>query len=144
MIFLVHNYLIAWLACGAVYKRFRTRMVCDGSPQSISTAVRFASKFDRHDNHEFFIVQLSNVLDELRPQGSGGEGQRPKTTAMVARRMVSSALGIRVNLSKEQKEKERQELETARGVSEPPPPPPPLKAMHYTLHTTSVYTCLTP
>ena len=43
-----------------------------------------------------------------------GEG-RPKTTAMVARRMVSSALGIRVALSNEQREREQQELQAARG-----------------------------
>ena len=55
------------------------------------------------------------IADELRPSGGEGEG-RPKTTAMVARRMVSSALGIRVPLSVEQRERESRELEAARGT----------------------------
>jgi len=51
--------------------------------------------------------------EELRPFGSA---PRPKTTAVVARRLVAGALGVR--LSQEQREKERvqrKELQMARG-----------------------------
>jgi len=42
-------------------------------------------------------------------------GDRPKTSASTARRMVANALGVRVNISKEQREKERKELQEAKG-----------------------------
>ena len=42
-------------------------------------------------------------------------GDRPKTSASTARRMVANALGVRVNISKEQREKERRELQEAKG-----------------------------
>ena len=43
-------------------------------------------------------------------------GDRPKTSASTARRMVANALGVRVNISKEQREKERRELQEAKGT----------------------------
>ena len=68
------------------------------------------------------------------PKGVGGEG-RPKTTAMVARRMVTSALGIRVKVSQEQRERRRRGSSRMPEVRQyycdssplpvPPPPPPP-------------------
>lgn len=48
--------------------------------------------------------------EPLRPVGD-----RPKTSASTARRMVANALGVRVNISKEQREKERKELQEAKG-----------------------------
>jgi len=42
-------------------------------------------------------------------------GDRPKTSASTARRMVANALGVRVNISKEQRDKERRELQEAKG-----------------------------
>ena len=42
-------------------------------------------------------------------------GDRPKTSASTARRMVANALGVRVSLSKEQRDKERRELQEAKG-----------------------------
>ena len=68
------------------------------------------------------VVVSVDTIDQLRPQGSGSDG-RPKTTAMVARRMVSSALGIKVKLSHEQKEREMRELDDARGQSRLIPSP---------------------
>ena len=58
---------------------------------------------------------------DMRPLAADGGGlqPRPKTTAMVARRFVCNALGVRVNISKEQRDKERRELTEAkeqRGV----------------------------
>ena len=41
--------------------------------------------------------------------------QRPETSAILARRLVSGALGIRVSLSAEQREAERKQLKDARG-----------------------------
>lgn len=41
-------------------------------------------------------------------------GDRPKTSASTARRMVANALGVRVNISKEQRDKERKELQEAK------------------------------
>ena len=55
-------------------------------------------------------------LEELRPCGST---PRPKTTALVARRLVARTLGVQ--LSREQREREkvqRMELQMARGKSE--------------------------
>ncbi|EYC22668.1 hypothetical protein Y032_0016g2888 [Ancylostoma ceylanicum] len=42
---------------------------------------------------------------------------RPKTNAVVARRMVESTLGLRSTVSKEQREAERKQLSDARGIS---------------------------
>lgn len=61
------------------------------------------------------LITQTATTEELRPQGEGEGGERPKTTAMVARRMVSHALGIRVNISPEQKEREMKELKDAKG-----------------------------
>lgn len=41
---------------------------------------------------------------------------RPKTTALVARRLVEGALGVRAPVSKEQRKVERQLLNDARGL----------------------------
>eukprot|EP00117_Sycon_ciliatum_P006343 scpid87495/ scgid0267/ Growth inhibition and differentiation-related protein 88; Putative mitochondrial space protein 32.1 len=41
-------------------------------------------------------------------------GPRPEKTAAVARRLISGALGVRVPVSKEDREKERQALHDAR------------------------------
>ena len=51
----------------------------------------------------------------MQPSGHCGSAPRPKHTAMVARRMVASALGVRVRVSPEQRQKESQELQQARG-----------------------------
>ena len=45
------------------------------------------------------------------------EKQRPKTTACVARRMVSHALGVRIQVSPKQKEIEENDLNEAKGMS---------------------------
>lgn len=42
--------------------------------------------------------------------------QRPETSACLARRLVGSALGIRVSVSAEQREVERKKLQDARGI----------------------------
>ena len=42
--------------------------------------------------------------------------QRPKTTASVARRMVSHALGVRIQVSPKQKETEENDLNEAKGI----------------------------
>ncbi|RCN36498.1 hypothetical protein ANCCAN_17626 [Ancylostoma caninum] len=41
---------------------------------------------------------------------------RPKTNAVVARRMVENTLGLRSTVSKEQREAERKQLSDARGT----------------------------
>ena len=41
---------------------------------------------------------------------------RPETTATVARNLVTSALGVKSNASKAQREKERQKLKEAKGL----------------------------
>ena len=41
--------------------------------------------------------------------------QRPQTTSSVARRMVGNALGIKINVTPEQRQQERSKLESARG-----------------------------
>ena len=41
--------------------------------------------------------------------------KRPESTGMVARNLVAGALGIRNNVSKEQRQKEREMLKEARG-----------------------------
>ena len=42
--------------------------------------------------------------------------ERPATTAMTARRLVTSSLGIAAKVSSEQRTKERQQLKTAKGL----------------------------
>jgi len=42
--------------------------------------------------------------------------ERPATTAMTARRLVSASLGISTNVTQEQKIKERQQLKLAKGT----------------------------
>lgn len=56
--------------------------------------------------NDFYLVIYIVVL---RPVGD-----RPKTSASTARRMVANALGVRVNISKEQRDKERRELQEAK------------------------------
>lgn len=40
---------------------------------------------------------------------------RPETTAAAARRLVAGALGLATNVSKEKRDKERQQLKEAKG-----------------------------
>lgn len=58
------------------------------------------------------ILCLDACTVMLRPVGD-----RPKTSASTARRMVANALGVRVNISKEQRDKERKELQEAKGTN---------------------------
>ena len=44
--------------------------------------------------------------------------KRPQATAMVARNLVAGALGIRTNVSPDQRKKERETLKEARGMWE--------------------------
>ena len=60
--------------------------------------------------HQLMTFYLIVFLVMLRPVGD-----RPKTSASTARRMVANALGVRVNISKEQRDKERKELQEAKG-----------------------------
>lgn len=52
-------------------------------------------------------------LDSLLPYK-----KRPASTGMVARNLVAGALGIRTNVSSEQRKKERELLKEARGISQ--------------------------
>ena len=119
-------------------------MVKDGTEQSLSMAEKLAGD-NGHDSVAagtwlislpfpcpFLLLSPTVFPDEMRPHSNH---DRPKTTAMVARRMVSNALGVRVQLSPGQREKERKELREARGEEEcsasslsyliPPPSLPP-------------------
>ena len=62
------------------------------------------------------LIHTSIIMhtDKLRPTPTDAH-QKPRTSAVVARRMVAGALGVRVKVSKEQQEKERRELQAARG-----------------------------
>lgn len=54
------------------------------------------------------IFIFSEFLQPYKP--------RPETTAMTARRLVTGALGITSNVSREQRELERQKLKEAKGA----------------------------
>ena len=43
--------------------------------------------------------------------------ERPSTTANVARRMIGHALGVKINITPEQREREREELKLAKGTN---------------------------
>ena len=45
--------------------------------------------------------------------------EKPKTTSSVARRMISNALGVRLNVSSEKLKAEREALRKARGMYVP-------------------------
>ena len=87
----------------------------DGTEQSKSVANRLAGThiFIAH-THTLCRLPIFLVhSEELRPCGSA---PRPKTTALVARRLVARTLGVQ--LSREQREREkvqRVELQMARG-----------------------------
>lgn len=51
------------------------------------------------------------ILDVLLPYK-----KRPESTGIVARNLVAGALGIRTNVSREQRQKEKQMLSEARGT----------------------------
>lgn len=57
-------------------------------------------------------MQASLVKAHAQPVNS----QRPKTSASVARRMVSHALGVKVQVSPEQKKIEENDLREAKGM----------------------------
>lgn len=106
----------AWLSAKAPFHQFKTRLLKDGTKQSKSVADRLAGTH----THQCAILYsgYGNVphTEELRPCGSAS---RPKTTALVARRLVARTLGVQ--LSQEQREREkvqRMELQMARGKSE--------------------------
>lgn len=42
---------------------------------------------------------------------------RPETSVALARRLVTGALGLKVQVSKEQRDAERQKLKNAKGIS---------------------------
>jgi hypothetical protein len=71
---------------------FKIRPLSEATLQSVSTAQRFA--------------------DSLRPVPD--VSQKPKTTSTVARRMISNALGVRLNVSSEKVKAEREALRKAR------------------------------
>lgn len=43
---------------------------------------------------------------------------RPQTSALTARRLVSGALGIKIPISREEREKERLQLKEAKGTDD--------------------------
>lgn len=49
--------------------------------------------------------------DNLRPCQ-----EKPKTTSSVARRMISSALGVKIAVSKDKLEEERKAMQRAKGT----------------------------
>lgn len=59
---------------------------------------------------ETFGFPLLIPLEFLQPAK-----ERPETSAALARRLVTGALGVRSKQSKEQREAERQQLQAARG-----------------------------
>lgn len=63
-----------------------------------------------YDNSTSMIVYILLVLEVLLPFK-----KRPESTGMVARNLVAGALGIRTNVSKEQRQKEKEILKEARG-----------------------------
>ena len=90
----------------------------DGTKQSKSVADRLAGTHIVCTQTHSLYSGYGNVpcTEELRPCGSAS---RPKTTALVARRLVARTLGVQ--LSQEQREREkvqRIELQMARGKSE--------------------------
>ena len=112
-----HN--TAWLSAKAPFHQFKTRLLKDGTEQSKSVANRLAGThlFVAHTHtHNLHTLPIFLVYpEELRPCGSA---PRPKTTALVARRLVARTLGVQ--LSQEQREREkvqRIELQMARGKS---------------------------
>lgn len=63
----------------------------------------------------FSIVSIRESLlqeADLKPRSP-----RPQTTSTVARRMVGHALGIKIDVTPEQKRQERLKIETAKGLS---------------------------
>ena len=56
------------------------------------------------------ICKLVFVLEFLQPYK-----ERPEMTAAVARNLVTNALGLRKNISKEQRDLEKKQLKEARG-----------------------------
>lgn len=61
-----------------------------------------------HDSLLYIIFYISEFLQPYKP--------RPETSAMAARRLVAGALGIATGVSKEKREKERQQLKEAKGM----------------------------
>lgn len=57
------------------------------------------------------IVSLSHYPDYLLPAK-----ERPQTSAALARKLVIGALGVKSNLTKEQREAERRKLQEAKGT----------------------------
>ena len=121
----------AWLSAKAPFHQFKTRLLKDGTEQSKSVANKLAGThiFIAHTHtphtHTHTCTHAHTCIhypsfhlypEELRPCGSA---PRPKTTALVARRLVVRTLGVQ--LSREQREREkvqRMELQMARGKSE--------------------------
>lgn len=87
---------------------FRVRPISEATSVSKTVAKKCGGIVWWVSNFLFIIVYT--VM--LRPVGD-----RPKTSASTARRMVANALGVRVNISKEQRDKERKELQEAKGKS---------------------------
>eukprot|EP00731_Ephydatia_muelleri_P021160 Em0013g887a len=115
----------SWLCvggCGERTDEFRLKWVDDTHALSIFNSSHLAHQASRITFPRFNARMLAlgsdqskavgrKVAEDMRPLLGMGELQpRPKTTAMVARRFVCNALGVRVCVSKEQKEKEERDL----------------------------------
>ena len=58
---------------------------------------------------------LASIKESLIHKDRNYSTQRPKTTSTVARRMVGHALGIKINVSPEQRQKEHTQIQLAKG-----------------------------
>ena len=61
-----------------------------------------------------YFLYVASIRESLESLNSL---ERPSTTANVARRMIGHALGVKINVTPEQREKEREELKLAKGIN---------------------------
>ena len=59
------------------------------------------------------MIQFASLTATLSPSSTQ---ERPQTSAITARRMVAGALGLRSNIPREQREREREQLRKAKEL----------------------------
>lgn len=81
----------------------------------LSQATKESREKAKKSNNLLIVIHLMNssLLDHVE---KASVKQRPETTAILARRLVIGALGIKSDLTPEQRKAEREKLRLAKGI----------------------------
>lgn len=97
----------------AIYSNSLDAVTASKGPYTI-IKVKFLTKCSHKESLAIASQVAASIKESLIHKDRNSSIQRPKTTSTVARRMVGHALGIKINVSPEQRQKEHTQIQLAK------------------------------